>query len=53
LTAILLLSVISLLQTIGVEGMHLVSAIEIVSCALTAVGLYLSFTGNARGWFNG
>jgi hypothetical protein len=23
------------------------------SCALTAVGLYLSFTGNARGWFNG
>jgi hypothetical protein len=53
LTAMLLLSVISLLQTIGVEGMHLVSAIEIVSCALTAVGLYLSFTGNARGWFNG
>ena len=53
LTAMLLLSVISLLQTIGAEGMHLVSAIEIVSCALTAVGLYLSFTGNARGWFNG
>jgi hypothetical protein len=52
-TALLLLSVISLLQTIGVEGMHLVSAIEIVSCALTAVGLYLSFTGSARGWFNG
>ena len=53
LTALLLLSVISLLQTIAVEGLHLVSAIEIVSCALTAVGLYLSFTGNARGWFNG
>ena len=53
LAAMLLLSVISLLQTIGAEGMHLVSAIEIVSCALTAVGLYLSFTGNARGWFNG
>jgi hypothetical protein len=33
----LLLSVISLLQTIGVEGMNVVSAIEIVSCALTAV----------------
>jgi hypothetical protein len=53
LTAMLLLSVISLLQTIGVEGMHLVSAIEIASCALTTVGLYLSFTGNAQGWFNG
>jgi hypothetical protein len=47
------LSVISLIQTIGVEGMLLVSAIEIVSCALAAVGPYLSFTGNARGWFNG
>jgi hypothetical protein len=51
LAVMLLLSVISLLQTIGVEGMH--SAIEIVSCALTVSGLYLSFTGNARGWFNG
>ena len=53
LAAMLLLSVVSLRQTIGVEGMRLVSVIEIVSCALTAVGLYLSFTGNARGWFNG
>jgi hypothetical protein len=53
LAAMLVLSVISLLQTIGVEGMRLVRAIEIVSCALTAVGLYLSFTGNARGWFDG
>jgi hypothetical protein len=53
LAAMLLLSVVSLLQTIGVEGMRLVSAIEIVSCALTAVGLYLCFTGNARGWFDG
>jgi len=53
LAAMLLLSVVSLRQTIGVEGMRFVSVIEIVSCALTAVGLYLSFTGNARGWFNG
>jgi hypothetical protein len=53
LAVMLLLSVISLLQTIGVEGMHLLSAIEIMACALTAVGLYLSFTGNAQGWFNG
>jgi len=53
LAALLLLSVISLLQTIGAEAVNLVSAIEIVSCALSAVGLALSFTGNARGWFNG
>jgi hypothetical protein len=52
LAAMLLLSVISLLQAIGVEGIQLVSAIEVVSCALTAFGLYLSFTGNGRGWFN-
>jgi hypothetical protein len=49
LTAMLLFSVISLVQTIGVEGMHLLRAIEIGSCAPPAVGLYLSFTGNARG----
>jgi hypothetical protein len=53
LAALLLLCVISLLQTIGAEGVHLVRTIEIVSCALTAVGLCLSFTGDARGWFNG
>jgi hypothetical protein len=29
------------------------SGIEIVSCALTAAGLYFSFTGDAKGWFNG
>ena len=27
-------------------------AIEVVSCALTAAGLYFSFTGDAVGWFN-
>jgi hypothetical protein len=53
LAAMLSLSVISLLQTMGLEGIQLVSAIEIVSCALAAVGLYLSFTGNAQSWFNG
>jgi hypothetical protein len=26
--------------------------IEIVSCGLTAAGLYYSFTGDAKGWFN-
>ena len=43
---------ISLVQVIGDSGLQLDSAIEIVSCALTAAGLYFSFTGDAKGWFN-
>ena len=53
LVAALVLSVISLVQMIGESGLQLDSAIEIVSCALTAAGLYFSFTGDAKGWFNG
>jgi peptidoglycan/LPS O-acetylase OafA/YrhL len=52
LAAVLVLSVISLVQAIGQNGMELDSAIEIVSCILTVGGLYLSFTGDAKGWFN-
>ncbi len=52
LAAALLLSVLSLLQIIGDNGVQLDSGIEIVSCALTAAGLYFSFTGDAVGWFN-
>ena len=52
LFAALVLSVISLVQIIGEAGLELDSAIEIVSCALTAAGLYFSFTGDAKGWFN-
>jgi|SRR6185312_3240120 len=52
LAAALILSVISLVQVIGDNGLELDSGIEIVSCALTTVGLYLSFTGDAQGWFN-
>ena len=52
LVAALVLSVISLVQTFGENGMQLDSGIEIVSCALTAAGLYFSFTGDAKGWFN-
>ena len=52
LAAALLLSVISLFQVIGENGLELYSSIGIVSCALTAAGLYFSFTGDARGWFN-
>ena len=52
LTAALVLSVISLMQVISANGVQLDSAIEVVSCALTAAGLYFSFTGDAAGWFN-
>jgi hypothetical protein len=52
LVASLVLSVISLVQIIGDNGIELDSGIEIISCVLTAAGLYLSFTGDARGWFN-
>jgi uncharacterized BrkB/YihY/UPF0761 family membrane protein len=52
LVASLVLSVIQLVQIIGDSGVALDSAIEIVSCALTAAGLYFSFTGDAKGWFN-
>ena len=52
LAAALVLSVISLFQVIGENGLELDSAIEIVSCVLTAAGLYYSFTGDAQGWFN-
>jgi heme/copper-type cytochrome/quinol oxidase subunit 4 len=53
LVASLVLSVISLVQIVGESGVQLDSGIEIISCALTAAGLYFSFTGDAKGWFNG
>jgi cell division protein FtsW (lipid II flippase) len=52
LAAALVLSVMALFQVIGENGLGLDSAIEIVSCVLTAAGLYFSFTGDAQGWFN-
>jgi heme/copper-type cytochrome/quinol oxidase subunit 4 len=53
LLASLVLSLISLVQTVGDSGLQIDSAIEVVSCALTAAGMYFSFTGDAQGWFNG
>jgi hypothetical protein len=52
LAAALALSVLSLLQAIGENGVQFDSGIEVISCALTAAGLYFSFTGDAQGWFN-
>ena len=52
LVASLVLSVISLVEMVGDSGLQADGAVEIVSCALTAAGLYFSFTGDAQGWFN-
>lgn len=52
LTALLVLSVFSLLPAFAENGIQIDSAIELVSCILTAVGLYCSYTGDAQGWFN-
>src|SRR5919108_5403841 len=52
LMAALVLSVISLAQMIGEKGIQFDSGIEVISCTLTAAGLYLSFTGDAGGGVN-
>ncbi|KPF98117.1 hypothetical protein NML43_08295 [Rhodopseudomonas palustris] len=51
LTASLAFSVVSLLQIISASGIEPGLWIDIVSCALTGAGIYLSYTGDARGWF--
>jgi protein-S-isoprenylcysteine O-methyltransferase Ste14 len=50
--AALVLSAISLVAAVGDKGMTLDAGIEIISCVLTTIGLYYSFTGDAQGWFN-
>jgi hypothetical protein len=52
LTAALVFSVMSLTQVIGDSGLQFDSVIEVISCFLTTAGLYFSFTGDAKGWFN-
>jgi hypothetical protein len=52
LAALLVLSVFSLVPPLAENGLELDSGIEVVSCILTAVGLYYSYTGDAKGWFN-
>src|SRR5437868_12314529 len=52
LLAALAFSMISVAQVIGERGIELDVFIEIVSEALTACGLYLSFTGDAKDWFD-
>jgi cell division protein FtsW (lipid II flippase) len=48
----LVLSIYSLADVISDAGIAFDSFIEIISCALNAAGLYYSYTGDAKGWFN-
>ena len=52
LTAALVLSSISLTQVIGEKGLQFDSFVDIISCAMTLGGLYCSFTGDAKDWFD-
>jgi drug/metabolite transporter (DMT)-like permease len=52
LSAALALSLISLAQVIGERGVQFDVFVDTVSCELTALGLYLSFTGDAKDWFD-
>ncbi len=52
LVASLAFSVVSLAQIIGEAGVQPGTLVDILSCLLTAGGIYMSFTGDARGWFN-
>jgi hypothetical protein len=52
LVASLMISVISLAQIVGENGFQPGLLIDIASCGLTVAGLYLSYTGDAKDWFN-
>ncbi|MDZ4369524.1 MAG: hypothetical protein U0987_21265 [Afipia sp.] len=47
----LMLSVASIVTTVGEAGMQFSTFVDVISTALTAFGLYFSFTGDARDWF--
>jgi hypothetical protein len=51
LLAALMLSVVSIVTTVGEAGMQFGTFVDVISTALTAFGLYFSFTGDARDWF--
>lgn len=46
------LSVLSLAGELSFNGLQLESLLELISTGMTAAGLYYSFTGDARGWFD-
>ena len=51
LLASLVMSLLSTMAAIGQTGLQIDTLVDVVSALLTAFGLYLSFTGDAVGWF--
>jgi hypothetical protein len=51
LLAALALSVLSIVEVLRIDGWQFTTVVDVVSALLTALGLYFSFTGDARGWF--
>lgn len=51
LLAALVLSVVSILTTVGDTGLQFSTFVDVISTALTALGLFFSFTGDAQNWF--
>lgn len=51
LVVALTLSVASIVTTVGETGMQFGTFVDVISTALTAFGLYFSFTGDALDWF--
>lgn len=51
LVVALMLSVASIVTTMGETGLQFSTFVDIVSTALTALGLSFSFTGDAKDWF--
>lgn len=51
LVVALTLSVASIVTTVGETGMQFSTFVDVISTALTAFGLYFSFTGDALDWF--
>lgn len=46
------LSTLSLLDALSSGELTLATALDVLSTGLTAAGIYFSFTGDAKGWFN-
>jgi hypothetical protein len=51
LLAVQILSCLASLNPVGVSPTTAEMTISVISTALTAIGLYFSFTGDAKGWF--
>ena len=51
LLAALALSILSIAEALRIAGWQFTTVVDVVSALLTALGLYFSFTGDARDWF--